>query len=125
MIFARMDLSYVCLFLVSFLAICHGNDMISISQILLNKSSYEIGQCPLDGSLLRIANGYISNTANILITTRNRAYGYLEYICAPGYTLEPSIGSRLTCHTNGSWSALPVCKCKLIDSIYTYVLKLI
>ncbi len=119
---------YVCLILVSLLAICHGNDIVFISQTFLNKSPFETGQCPFNEISLRIANGYISNTANIYITTTNLAYGYLEYACASGYTLNPTIGSRLTCNSNGSWSTLPVCQCKLIDSIYymyIYVLKLI
>ncbi|CAF1497655.1 unnamed protein product, partial [Adineta steineri] len=71
-------------------------------------------QCVFNEALLRIANCYLSNAGNINITAtisgKIIANGYLEYVCAPGYTSNPTIGTRLTCFNNGSWSPLPVCQ---------------
>lgn len=68
--------------------------------------------------MLRIANSYLFSAANISIaaTTFGKiiAYGYLDYICAPGYASNPTIGTRLTCSSNGSWSPLPVCQRKCL-----------
>lgn len=114
----KMCSSYAWLILLSVLSICHGNNLVFLFQLISSESLFETGQCTFHGISLKIENGRISNFMNILITAGNLISGYVEYSCDFGYTLNPSIGNRLTCYSNGSWSALPECKCKLIGSVY-------
>jgi hypothetical protein len=70
------------------------------------------GQCAFNTSTLAVANGFISNTDEFRTNSAGLATGSLVYTCNPGFMLNPTIGSRLTCLSNGAWTALPVCQCQ-------------
>lgn len=72
-----------------------------------------LGQCSFTEAMLRIENGFISDTSNFRVVATNVATGSLGYTCATGFTFNPAIGNRLTCLSNGAWSPMPVCQCKL------------
>ena len=71
-----------------------------------------IGQCTYNENQLRVANGFISNTNDFRVNSNGLASGSLVYSCAPGYSLDQTIGSRLTCQSNGIWTTLPICRCE-------------
>ena len=79
---------------------------------------FSLGQCPYNEAAMKIPNGYISNVSNFALIASNVGSGSLEYSCAPGYALNPMIGGRLTCLSNGAWTTFPVCQCELFHREY-------
>ena len=69
------------------------------------------GQCPLqEGALPTVLNSHRSNVDNVKLSSEGTAFGYYDIECDPGFTLDPTIGGRISCFETGQWSnPLPQC----------------
>lgn len=67
--------------------------------------------------MISVQNGFISNRNDLRLINNNQAIGWIDFNCTVGFTLDPSIGSRVTCQSNGVWTATPVCRCKSLAKI--------
>ena len=81
-------------------------------------SSVIEARCPwTNGALPTVDNGYRSSVANLRAFSDGFATGYYDIACDLGYTLDPEIGSRISCLETGQWSSpLPKCVCKFLQS---------
>ena len=71
------------------------------------------GRCSWENDPLpSVFNAYRSNAENLRVFSNGQASGYYDIECNPGYALDASIGSRITCLESGQWSSpLPRCNC--------------
>jgi hypothetical protein len=67
------------------------------------------GRCPYTTASFTIANGFLSQTNNLLLfPDTSTASGSVMFGCQSGFTIDPSIGATMTC-VNGAFTPQPRC----------------
>ncbi|CAM2719669.1 unnamed protein product [Rotaria socialis] len=76
------------------------------AKIVLNQS-----QCSWSNGLPLVPNSRKVNVTQLETYSDGQAYGFYDIQCDPGYSLDSTIGGRITCLESGKWSSpLPVCR---------------
>ncbi|CAF3828691.1 unnamed protein product [Rotaria magnacalcarata] len=71
----------------------------------------ECGQCSWRNGLPLVPNSRKVNVTYLKTYSDGQAYGFYDIACDPGYSLDSTIGGRITCLKSGNWSnPLPVCR---------------